>query len=345
VNTINKALPSTLRLDHRFTPSVRDQRDFALRWCAVLMAMLLVPAAPAVAQHYPVKPIRIIVGFTSGNAMDIRARQFAHRIAEPLGQQVIVENKPGAGGAIAVDFVAKSAPDGYTLVGATTSESVLNAAAGLKLPYDPMKDLVPIALITSGVPYLLANPAVPASSIAELVALARQKPGQLSWGYVNIFQQISSVYFQKLAGVDINTVPYKGAAPAMIDLMNGQLMLLSGYAAEAGPNVRAGKIKALGFFGSERSPLFPNVPTLKESGFPALELSVWGGIFAPAGTPPEIVRRLNAELQKAGSELREQMAATGSQFIPMSVEGFSVFVKAEFDKWQRMVRETGLKFE
>ncbi len=133
----------------------------------------------------------------------------------------------------------------------------------------------------------------------------------------------------------------------MIDLMNGQLMLLSGYAAEAGPNVRAGKIKALGFFGSERSPLFPNVATLKESGFPALELSVWGGIFAPAGTPPDIVRRLNAELQKAGSnpELQQQMAATGSQFIPMSVEGFNVFVKAEFDKWQRMVRETGLKFE
>ncbi len=204
-----------------------------------------------------------------------------------------------------------------------------------------------IALITSGVPYLLANPAVEASSIAELVALARQNPGQLSWGQVNIFQQISSVYFQKLARVDINTVPYKVAAPAMIDLMNGQLMLLSGYAAEAGPNVRAGKIKALGFFGSERSPLFPNVPTLKESGFPALELSVWGGIFAPAGTQPEIVRRLNAELQKAGSnpELQQQMAATGSQFIPMSVEGFNVFVKAEFDKWQRMVRETGLKFE
>ena len=182
MNTTNKALPSTLRLDHRFTASVRDQRDFALRWCAVLMAMLLVPAAPAVAQHYPVKPIRIIVGFTPGNAMDIRARQFAHRIDH---------------------------------------------------------------------------------------------------------------------------------------------------------------------FGSERSPLFPNVPTLKESGFPALELSVWGGIFAPAGTPPEIVRRLNAELQKAGSnpELQQQMAATGSQFIQMSVEGFNVFVKTEFDKWQRMVKETGLKFE
>lgn len=311
------------------------------------MASLIAFSAPTLGQQYPAKPIRIIIGFTPGNAMDIRARQFAHRIAEPLGQQVIVENKPGAGGAIAVDFVAKSAPDGYTLVGATISESVLNAAAGIKLPYDPMRDLVPVALITFGVPYLLANPGVAATSIAELVALAKQRPGQLSWGHVNIFQQISSVYFQKLAGVSINTIPYKGAAPAMVDLMNGQLMLLSGYASEAGQNIRAGKIKALGFFGSERSPLFPDVPTLKEAGYPALELSVWGGIFAPAGTPPEIVRRLNAELQKAGGnpELQQQMAATGSQFIPMSVEAFNAFVKIEFDKWQRMVRETGLKFE
>jgi tripartite-type tricarboxylate transporter receptor subunit TctC len=326
---------------------VHVHRDRALRWYAAIALLAGMPVAPAYAQQYPAKPIRIIVGFTPGNAMDIRARQFAHRISEPLGQQVIVENKPGAGGAIAVDFVAKAAPDGYTLVGATTSESVLNAAAGMKLPYDPMKELVPVALITYGVPYLLANPTVEANSIAALVALAKQKPGQLSWGHVNIFQQISSVYFQKLAGVQINTVPYKGAAPAMVDLMNGQLLLLSGYAAEAGPHVRAGKIKALGFFGAERSPLFPDVPTLKESGFPALELSVWGGIFAPAGTPPEIVRRLNAELLKAGSnpELQQQMAATGSQFIPMSVEAFSAFVKAEFEKWQRMVRETGLKFE
>jgi tripartite-type tricarboxylate transporter receptor subunit TctC len=304
---------------------------------------ILVPCA---AQPYPARPIRIIVPFPAGGIADLYSRLIGNRWGELWGQPVLVENRTGAGGNIAADAVAKAAPDGYTLVMGSLGTHAVNVSLFAKLPYDPVRDFAPVALALEAESLLVVHPSVAAHSVADLVALARAKPGALTYASAGAgtASHLAGELFKAMAKVDMVHVPYKGNVPAITDLLAGQTALLFGTMPTVLPHARAGKLRSLATLGSARSAAAPELPTVAET-LPGFEVTNWVGFFAPAGTPPDIIARLNGETQKfmQSKEIAARLTAEGARFIPMTPEQFGGFVKSEIAKWAPLVKASGAR--
>ena len=321
-------------------------KTFAMQ--ALLAASLLATGQAAPAQQadsYPSKPVRIVFGFPAGSATDVAARRVAAKLSAELGQSFFVENRPGAGGTIGSEAVAKAPPDGYTLLAATVSEMAINKPAGMRMGFDPAKNFVPVGLLFTSNPVLVSSNASKLETVAELVARAKARPGEVNWATVNTFQQVFMATFQKAAGVKLNVVPYKGTAFAMTEVIGGQLDGMVGYPADAMAQTSVGRAKALALGGSQRNSFMPATPTLGELGYAELDLVAWGGVFAPAGTPAAIVAKLNRAIRNANAapDVREAMAKTGSEVKLYSAEEFAAFVNSEIVRWDKLVHDTGVR--
>jgi len=314
----------------------------------ILFGALLI-AAGASAQTYPNHPIRLVVPFPPGGTTDILAREVGERLTATLGQPVVIDNRAGAGGNIGADIVAKAAPDGYTLLMATVGTHAINASLYRKLPYDHIKDFAPVVLV-AGVPnVLVVTPSLPVHSVAELIRLAKEKPGQLNFASSGNGTSIhlSGELFKTMAGVDMTHVPYKGSAFALTDLMAGQVQLMFDNLPSSLPHIKAGKLRAIAVTSSQRAPALPDVPTIAESGLPGFEASAWFGIVAPAGTPAAIVSRINADVNQwlRSPEAADKLLAQGAIAAGGTPEQFVAHIRAETDKWARVVKASGAKVD
>jgi tripartite-type tricarboxylate transporter receptor subunit TctC len=312
----------------------------------VIAAMLPV-TAPA-QETYPARPVRVVVGLAPGGGTDIQARLFAQKLSESLNRSFVVENRPGAGGTIAYSQVAKSPPDGYTLLG-ITSGFTITPAVYRQLTYDPIKDFAPISLVAQAPFLLVVHPALPAKSVKDLLALARSKPGALDCGSAGVGTSTHMAFelFRSLAGVKISHIPYKGTGPALIDVMAGQVHMLFGNVLSTLTYVKTGRLRALAVTTAARSLVLPDLPTIAEAGLPAYENSTWHGWLAPAGTPPAAVSRLNAELVKAtkAPDLLEKLAADGGEGVGSTPDQFSRRLVTELARWRKVIKETGVTLE
>ena len=313
---------------------------------ALLAAFALLSHAQA---PFPTKPIRIVVPFPAGGTTDILARAVAQKLTETLGQSVVVDNRPGAGGNIGAELVAKSPPDGYTLLMGTVGTHAINASLYAKMPYDHVKDFAPVILV-AGVPnVLVVNPSVPANSVQELIAYIKANPGKVNFASSGSGTSIhlSGELFKTMAGVSMTHVPYKGSTPALTDLMGGQVQLMFDNLPSSLPQIKAGKLRALAVTSAQRASALPDVPTVAEAGLPGFEASSWFGLLAPAGTPKDVVAKLNAEVAKwlATPEAREKLASQGAIAAGQSPEDFTRHIAAETAKWQKVVKESGAKVD
>jgi len=312
-----------------------------------LCVLLLTPGA-VIAQSYPVKPVRIVVGFAAGGPTDIAARLAAQKLTEKLGQQFIVDVRPGAGGAIATEIVAKAPADGYTLLVPAFAHAV-NPALHKKLPFDTGKDFAPIALFASAANILAVHPSVPAKSVGELIAIAKAKPGQLTYGSAGngTASHLAGELFDMMAGVKLTHVPYKGSAPASTDLLGGQISAAFPGVAIALPHTRAGRLRSLAITSLKRSRAMPEVPTMSEAGLRGFEVISWYGLLAPAGTPQNIVQRLNAAVDRSVHEpdALERLASFGAEPVNMTPDAFGTFIRNELEKWAKVVKVAGLKVD
>jgi len=308
-------------------------------------------AAPAVHAQaaFPTKPIRLVVPFPAGGTTDILARAVAQKLTETNGQPVVIDNRPGAGGNIGAELVAKSAPDGYTLLMGTVGTHAINPSLYAKMPYDHQKDFAPVILV-AGVPNVLViNPSVPANSVQELIAYGKANPGKLNFASSGSGTSIhlAGELFKTMSGVQMTHVPYKGSAPAIADLLGGQVQIMFDNLPSALPQIKAGKLKALAVTSAQRASALPDVPTIAEAGLPGFEATSWFGLLAPAGTPKEVIAKLNAEVAKwlASPEAREKLAAQGAIAAGKTPEDFTQHIVAETAKWQKVVKESGAKVD
>jgi tripartite-type tricarboxylate transporter receptor subunit TctC len=309
------------------------------------LVFLMVLACGVEAQTYPSRPVRIVVPLSPGGFADTPARMLAPRLTDQLGRQFFVENKPGAGGTIGADFVAKSAPDGHTLL-LTGTPHVISAHLYKKIPYDALKDFTPIALVASGPYALVVNPQkTPVSSVRELIAAAKAEPGKIDFASSGngSAQHLVGALFNSMAGIELNHVPYKGSGPAMQDLIAGQVGVSFAGIPNVLGHVKSGRLKALGVTTAKRWSELPEVPTLAEAGVAGYEATLWLNISGPAGMPADIVQRLNAEIAKAlrDPEVQANFRSAGVDATSMGPQELSTFMRAEYEKWGRVVRETG----
>ena len=315
----------------------------------IAMALSGTHASAQGATSYPNKPIKIVVPFPPGGATDILARAIGFELQKAWGQSVIIENKPGAGGNTGADLVAKAAADGYTLVMGTVGTHAINMSLYAKMPYDAVKDFEPVVLV-AGVPNLLVvHPSVNAKSVRELTALAKSQPGKLnvaSSGNGTSIHLAAELYKQ-MAGVDILHVPYKGSSPAVADLLGGQVQMMFDNMPSSLPHAKAGKLRALAVTSMTRSAALPDVPTLDEEGLKGFDATSWFGLLAPAGTPRDIVAKLNSASVKAlaSAEMRERLAAQGADPVGNTPDQFAAFIKAEIDKWAKIVKASGARVD
>jgi tripartite-type tricarboxylate transporter receptor subunit TctC len=314
---------------------------------AAALVVASVLASGALAQNYPTKPIRLIVGFPPGGAVDIMGRTIGQKLGERLGQPVVVDNHPGAGGNIAADMVAKAAPDGYTLLISAVSSLAISYSVYDNLPYDLLKDLTPVGVVGSVPNILVVRSSVPANNVKELIAIAKSKPGQLNFGSAGTGTTVhfAGELFKTMTNVDIVHVPYKGAAPAMNDLLGGRVQLMFDFLSAALPHIKSGELRPLGVTSAIRSPLLPDVPTIAEAGVPGYEVLGFFGIFAPAGTPAAVIGKLNAELNAVVHlpEVKEQLARQGGTPASETPQQLNATLKAEVAKWARVVKASGVK--
>ena len=320
------------------------------RWMALAAGVSLAAVSTlTAAQAWPAKPIKYVVPFAAGGTTDILARTISEKLSVALGQPVIVENKPGAGGGLGAAEVAKAAPDGYTIMGGTISTHAINATLYKSLPYDPVKDFAAITLIARVPNMLVINNDIPAKDVAELIALMKANPGK--WSFASsgngTSQHLSGELFKGMAGVDMQHIPYKGSPPALTDVMGGQVSMTFDNITTAWPLAKGGKLRALAVTTAKRSPVSPEVPTLAESGLPGYEIGSWQGVFAPAGTPPDIVKRLNAEIVKIinSPDVQKKLLELGAEPVGNSSEEFTALVKTEVVKWGDVVRKSGAKVD
>jgi tripartite-type tricarboxylate transporter receptor subunit TctC len=315
---------------------------------------LLFGVSAAAAQTYPTKPIKLIVPFPAGGSVDVTSRSLAQKLSEQLGQQVIVENRAGAGGNIGMDAVAKSAADGYTIgMGALSTHAVnpaLFATGTAKMPFDAVKDFAPISLVVVTPNVLVTNPSVlPASDVAGIVDYAKKNAGKVNCasGSNGSAGHLACELFRLSTGASITHVPYKGGGPAMTDLLGGQVQMMFDNMASALPQIKAGKLKAFAVTTPARSTLAPDLPTMAQAGVKDFDVFTWWGLFAPAGTPPEIVKRLNAEVNKAlaAPDLREKWLASGAEPSPTTSEAFAAFIAKELPKYAKIVKDSGAKVD
>jgi tripartite-type tricarboxylate transporter receptor subunit TctC len=312
------------------------------------LGIMLIVALPVLAQSYPSKPIRLVLPYPPGGGTDVIARPLAQKLTEQLGQQVIVDNRGGAGGNIGMEFVAKSPADGYTLLFALTAQYAVNPSLYPKLSYDPIRDYAPISLLANA-PYLLVvHPALPAKSVAELVALVKARPGQLSYSSSGNGSgaHLAGEMLRSLARVEIVHVPYKGAGPAMPDLIAGQVQLSFITYTAAGPHIKTGRLRALGVTTANRSPTLPDLPAIGET-VAGYDSAVWYGFAAPAGTPLEIVSKLNAEVLRvlAAPDFRSRITLEAVSPIGSTPEEFGSFMKSEIVRWAKVVKDSGAKVD
>lgn len=320
----------------------------SFRFSAVLTLVLLNVAPTLAQQNYPSRPIRIIVGFLPGSSNDTLARFVGGKLNERLGQQTVVDNRPGANGIIGSDLTAKANPDGHTLLLMSVSHT-MSAAVYNKLPYDPVKSFTPIAMLGAGPLVLVTHPSFAANNVKELIELAKAKPNTLAYssagtGGINHF---GGALFARTTGVQMIHVPYKGGAPALTDVMGGQISMMWGTMPLSLTQIRAGKVKALGVSSNKRSPLLPNVPTIAEAGASGYEVITWWGMLAPAGVPAAIATRLNKEIGSilAQPESAQRLGAEGAEPWPLSGAEFALVINTEIDKWTRVAREANIKAE
>ena len=306
-----------------------------------------VPCTHTFAQAYPSRPLRLVSPASPGSATDVRARWLAPRLSAELGQPVVVDNRAGAAGVIGTETVAKSTPDGYTLLIVHQGTLVFNPHLYGRLGYHPLSSFSAISRIGMGPLVLAVHPSVPANTVADLVQLAKQKPGQLNYGSPGSGTppHLAGELFKRMAGIDTLHVPYKGGGPALLDLTGGRLTYTFDNAAIQMPSVRAGKIRALAVTGSKRIEALPDLRTIAESGLPGYEFASWQGLVAPAGTPNEIIGRLNTHVLKimGTTEAREWFAEQGVEPIADRPHAFAEFVRADYERWGRIIREAGIK--
>ncbi|MBP8150783.1 MAG: tripartite tricarboxylate transporter substrate binding protein [Xylophilus sp.] len=314
--------------------------------CAALCAAAASPLAWA--NDYPSKPVKLVVPYPPGGPTDIVARVVAQKLQEQMGQSFLIENRPGAGANIGAEAVARSPADGYTLVVATTAHAI-NPSLFAKLSYSITKDFAPISQLTSGPLVIVTNPATPASNVKELIALAKSKQGGLNYASSGNGQSthLSAELFNAMGSVKMAHVPYKGSAPALTDVMGGQADLMFDTMLSSMPHVKAGKLKALAVTSSQRSPSAPDLPTVAESGLPGYEAIAWNGLLAPAGTPKEVVDRLNVELKKVldNPEVKQRFEAQGFAAAWNTPSAYAGFLQAEVDKWDKVVKASGARID
>ncbi len=322
---------------------------FVVRFAALAAIGIVAFPAPTCAQSYPSKPIRLVVPFPAGGSLDVVARAIGQKLTDAWGQPVIIDNRPGAGGNIGADLVAKSAPDGYTILEGALSTHAVNVSLYARMPYDPIKDFVPITLVAVTPNVLVINPSLPVNSVPELVAYAKAHPGKLSFGSGSNGSagHLAGELFKTEARVDMVHIPYKGGAPAMQDLLGGQIQLMFDNLANSMQQVRAGKLKALAVTTARRSPLVPELPTLSETGLPGFDIYTWWGFMAPAGTPKEIVFKWNAEVTRILNtpEMKSFFAQQGAEPAPTSPEQFAALIRSEIPKYAKIVKDSGAKVD
>src|ERR1700686_270905 len=318
-----------------------------LQW--TLGALFACIATLASAQGYPTRPIRLVVPFPAGGTTDILARAAAQKLSTSLGQPVVIDNRPGAGGNIGSDLVAKSAPDGNKLLIGTVGTHAINPSLYSKMPYDHVKDFTPVILV-AGVPNVLeVTPSLPVNSVADLIKLAKEKPGEINFASSGSGTSIhlSGELFKTMAGVDMTHVPYKGSAPALTDLMGGQVQVMFDNLPSALPQIKSGRLRAIAVTSLKRAPVLPDIPTINESGLPGFEASSWFGVLAPAGTPVAIVARINTEVNKwlQSPDAREKLLGQGAEAAGGSPEQFANHIRAESEKWAKVVKASGAKVD
>ncbi|TMH43535.1 MAG: tripartite tricarboxylate transporter substrate binding protein [Betaproteobacteria bacterium] len=315
----------------------------------VVTAVLLCLAGLAQAQPYPVKPIHFIVPFPPGGGNDTVARAIAQQLGPDLGQPVVIDNRPGAGGSVGAELAAKSPPDGYTLFLAGVGSHAVNPNLHARLAYDPVRDFTPITLVATAPSVLVVNPAVPARTVAEFTAYARANPGKLNYASNGngSAAQLAAAMYESMANVRMVHVPYKGIAPALTDLLSGEVQLMFGTVVALVPHIQAGKLRALAVTSRKRSALLPEVPSLAESGLPDYEAGSWYGVMAPAGTPREIVERLHGAIARAlkQPDVAQRLAAEGAIVIGSTPAEFGAHIKAELARVGNVVRGAGIRIE
>jgi tripartite-type tricarboxylate transporter receptor subunit TctC len=324
---------------------LRTLNTLAIFFCASVLALA---ASEAPAQDYPAKPLRLLVGFPPGGGADIVARQITPRLGEQLGQPVVVDNRGGAAGNIALELLAKSPPDGYSLM-LTTPTLTVNPALYPKLSYDPLMDFTPVGLVATTVYILVVHPSLPVQSVQELLALARAKPGQLNYssGGNGAAAHLAGELFRNMTGIEIVHVPYKGIAPALVAVLAGEAQLTFGSQPSALPHIKQRKLRALAVTSAKRSSFTPELPSIAESGVAGYETTAWYGIVAPARTPRDIVGRLNSEFGKVVNSPDVKTALTGLSFeiSTGTPEQFSALIKDELSKWRKVVKSSGMRID
>ncbi len=316
---------------------------------SVISALSVIAAEGAHAQQFPNRPIRLVVPFAPGGSADFTARLIAQKLFDASGRPVVVDNRGGASGMIGNDLVAKSPPDGHTLTIGTLGPFAVNASLFDKMPYDPVRDFAPVTLTGSASHMLVAHPSLPIRSVKDLVALARARPGQLTFASSGIGNatHLTGELFKHTAKVNVVHVPYKGGGPAMSDLIGGQVSYSFASMPSALPHVRSGRLRAIAVSAGKRSPAIPELQTVAESGLPGFAAEDWQGILVAAKTPPDIVAKLNIELQRVLTlpEIRERLLVNGFEARTSTPEAFAALMKSETEKWTRVIREAGIKAE
>ena len=315
----------------------------------VLACFFISAAGGACAQAYPLKPVRLVSPYPPGGANDILARIIGPKLGEYLGQQIVIENRGGATGNIGADYVAKAAPDGYTILMGQASNLTINISLMSKMPYDPVKDLSPVTLVASSPNLLVVHPSLPVRTVKDLVVLAKAKPGSVNYASSGSGSagHLAGELFKRVAHVDMVHIPYKGAAPALTDVVAGQAQLYFTSPISSTPFVRGGRLRMVAVTSLQRSPSMPDIPTIAESGYPDFEVVSWWGLLTPAATPKEIISKLHTEIVRvlALPETKAKFADQGADVASNTPEQFAAYIKSEIAKWGRLIRELGVKSE
>ncbi|HEX9193308.1 MAG TPA: tripartite tricarboxylate transporter substrate binding protein [Burkholderiales bacterium] len=313
-----------------------------------LLPLAVLAVAASGQTPYPSRPVRFIVPSAAGGGTDIIARAIAQKLSESLGQQFIVDNRPGAGQMIGIELAAKSPADGHTIVMAASTLAI-NSVMYKEVSYDPVRDFAPITQAASLPNVLVVHPSLPVKSVAELIAYAKQRPGQLNFASAGIgtSPQMSVELLKSMAGIDMVHIPYKGTSPGVVDLLAGQVTVMTPNVLTALPHIKAGKLRALAVTSAKRSEALPDTPTIAEAGLPGYDSTQWYGVLAPAGTPHEIVTRLHAEIVRALRlpDLRERLAADGAEAVGSTPEEFAAFIQSEIEKWTAVAKSAGIRPE
>jgi tripartite-type tricarboxylate transporter receptor subunit TctC len=320
-----------------------------MRRILLLLCLASAHALPALAQSYPTKPIRLVIGFPPGGGTDVTARTITQRLTEKFGHPIVIDYRPGAAGTVGNGIAAKSTADGYTWLMTASGPHVIAPSLYRSLPYDIFRDYAPIALVSTSPYLLLVHPSVDAKSVPDLVRWLRSRPAPASYSSAGAGTpgHLASELLKSMTKVEINHIPYKGAAPALVDLMGGQVQLGFSDMTISAPHMKSGRLRAIAISSANRSPLAPELPTVAESGLPGFEALVWYGLLGPAGTPAGIVRYVNAEVVRVLglAETKERFAALGATPSPGSPEDFAEQIKRDYDKWAAVIRSAGIKLE